>query len=268
MVCVRAWGVSCQSGTGPSGLVLAETAEIAQHKHLQTKCKITLKAERLELIDSPEIEAAALRPYRRVDGGAAAYFVDFRAAGRWAAGPVEPCDDLDVFFGFSDAEIAQQCRYVWPDHRAGRALAVRVPSIAKRIREAYAGRTDQKLKTPGRYQACYALRLAMVVPSFGPAPEGWHNFTRRSKLRENAQLRDRMMALHHPNTGSRPVDDMLRAGFGADGDIMTEAQRHAARGFAGAYGEDPDVPLDELVALWTGGPSGLECRRSYKEIGS
>ena len=258
--------------TGPykAGLVFAATPGIAIQKHLNTRERVRKKSDRLKLIEQGQATTAEQRPYRayhldqRAETEYAFYAQDLdaaRARARTIADElvVEPTDDLAVLGTFSDEELREQVRFMWPDKRADGLMRARCPSVWQQI---YHLRTHVDMNVSSRTLAMYTIRLAMLLPDFGPAAIDnlFGAVTQQASDKKRAQDRERQMLMHRENVGARLVDTALDAGLAPHPEPFTKHQRQTLIAIGRAYGY-MEMTWNELTALWSDGPEAVDRTR-------
>ena len=276
MSAVRAWEV--RGLPIPDVLVYAEDSERAMVEAMHYACPKLKRKQWAEKLDSGTVSAHPVEAWRASAGDAT--FVTFAtdrahalARSKAALGiepsMVERVDEIAALMTLDDQTLQRQCVNVWPGAYSQKSLLWdRVPVVVLRTRKSRQ-RTTNKMSRTSRLCAIYALRLATLLPWFGPPPHrGWvaggnRSPTSRQGLRDDANDeyvtgRQRARALHGANVPATTIEECFNNGVIYPQPILEGPQRSALRRLALAYGADADRLSDiDLLRLWNRGPSDV-----------
>lgn len=194
----------------------------------------------------------------------------------------EEVDDLEVLLGMPQDEIEVLNRLIWSGRgittpkMTGGLIEKRNPIVG---RKAATGslkfmRTSPKKKDipSSKALAAYAIRLATLLPWFGPPANDtkrggppWvdiHHGHEKGEFHRQLSKRDRRrwaMGRHGENAPHDLIEGCIHVGLGDMVEPFTKQQREALYALAGAYGYNVEgMDSFDLVMLWNCGTEGLE----------
>lgn len=279
-----------RSGTGPrnawipgriEGLVFAPDAVAAVLCQIYHRHRVRKKRDRLALAKTFP-PAVPLWPFRlrAADApraiGMPVYAPSVAAATVLATaehgtdGYAESCDDLDVIHALEEKELWRQVRYVWTED----FMRYRTPGIFRRwtrwgatgwYRDSQST-PEERMRPTVRNEACYALRLAMLIPWFGTRPSS--EIDTGGSIMDRTWGRRRAHARHDDNIPKRVTDDMFDR-FGERLVPFSQGDTMLLERFLRAYGLNGEgMTWREIAGLWEGGPEGATRARLDHALGS
>jgi len=230
-------------------LVFAMGALAAKHIYLQRKHGIGEKRNREKIIKAGDVRATETAAYAAMDhqGRVLGQYYAIsseqalvKRADRWPRQhlSVKRTDDINLLMELSDAELVEHARYIWPGLKRDGALHTWAPAAWARVVK---GRKDA-LSKASRLQIACAIRLAMVVPRFGP-----------EEPPPPARGRVRLHGIHGHRVQHILIHDMFEA-VGPEMKFFTDETRGTIKQFCAAYDLEADqLPWSAIAVLWTEG---------------